>query len=219
MENYFEKKENVIEWFGERGVTLSSEPIEKGLYLDKYKWINRKLFFVIKGKQFDGYSGISRTEVGKIDMCYTNRKDGSMLDIYELCTSYQTTFEELDLIVKKVEQREDLEEKQQHEFEILKQRQNEELINIIEKNDILIKNEGMSNVQFFQVIDVDKTIHQIKIKELQKYCFGQSNIGMDYIVSYELNEFEDDAKEIILNKKSSIPSIFKEKTALEYGGN
>ena len=77
----------------------------------------------------------------------------------------------------------------------------------------------MSHVRFFQVMDVNKTIKQITIKELQKYYLGQSNIGMDYIVSYELNEFKDDAKEIILNKKSFIPSILKERTALEYGGN
>ncbi len=218
MENYFAKKENVIEWFGERGVSLSLEAKDKGLYLDEFKWINGKLFFIISGKK-SAYSDICKTEVGKIDMCYTNRCDGSMINIYELYGSFVTTFENLDLVVTKLEKEEKEEQKRELEYEIARQKKNEEVISLIQNNDILIKNNGMSHVQFFQVIDVDKTIYQIKIKKLQKHYLGQSNIGMDYIVSYELNEFKDDAKEIILNKKSFIPSILKERTALEYGGN
>ena len=218
MENYFGKKENVIEWFGERGISLSAEAKDKGLYLDEFKWINGKLFFIISGKQ-SGYSGICKTEVGEIDMCYTNRSDGSMINIYEFHGSYVTTFENLDLVVTKLEKEEKEEQNRALEYEITRQKENEELIGLIQHNDILIKNNGMSHVRFFQVMDVNKTIKQITIKELQKYYLGQSNIGMDYIVSYELNEFKDDAKEIILNKKSFIPSILKERTALEYGGN
>lgn len=214
MENYFAKKENVIEWLGERGVFLSAEAKDKGLYLDEFKWINGKLFFIISGKQ-SAYSGICKTEVGEIDMCYTHRSDGSMINIYELYGSFVTTFENLDLVVTKLEKEE---QNRELEYEITRQKENEKVISLIQNNDILIKNNGMSHVQFFQVIDVDKTIKQIKIKELQKYYLSQS-IGMDYIVSYKSNEFKSDAKEIILNKKSSIPSIFKEKTALEYVGN
>lgn len=217
MENYFAKKENVIEWFGERGIFLSAEAKDKGLYLDEFKWINGKLFFIISGKQ-SGYSGICKTEVGEIDMCYTHRRDGSIINIYALYGSFVTTFENLDLVVTKLEKLEKEEQNRELEYEITRQKENEELIGLVQNNDILIKNNGMSHVQFFQVIDVDKTIKQIKIKELQKYYLSRS-IGMDYIVSYKSNEFKSDAKEIILNKKSSIPSIFKEKTALEYVGN
>ena len=127
MENYFAKKENVIEWFGERGVSLSLEAKDKGLYLDEFKWINRKLFFIISGK----------TEVGKIDMCYTNRCDGSMINIYELYGSFVTTFENLDLVVTKLEKEE---QKRELEYEIARQKKNEEVISLIQNNDILIKN-------------------------------------------------------------------------------
>jgi hypothetical protein len=98
---YFSKKKNVLTWFGDRGINLCSKATKGCLHLSKFKWIDNKLFFVIKGTH-DGWESIDKTEVGKIDMCYTHRDDGSSIIVYELYGSYKGTFKDIDEIAKRI---------------------------------------------------------------------------------------------------------------------
>lgn len=107
---YFSSKENILTWFGERGIHLYSTATKGCLHLSKFKWIDKKLFFVIKGTH-DGWDDIEKTEVGKIDMCVTHRDDGSSIHIFELYNSYKATFKDIDEIVKRIKIKELEEEK------------------------------------------------------------------------------------------------------------
>lgn len=46
FEQYFSKKENVIEWFGERGIFLEEKKTKGCLHLSKFRWRDGKLFFL-----------------------------------------------------------------------------------------------------------------------------------------------------------------------------
>lgn len=213
---YFSNKENVLTWFRERGIDLCSTATKGCLYLSKFKWIDKKLFFVIKGTH-DGWSSIDKTEVGKIDMCYTHRDDGSSILIYELYRSYKATFKNIDEIVKHIKIKE-LEEKEEYEKQRLEYEQkNQELITSLEIGNILVHNDGMANVEFFQVVNKNEIKSELIVRLLKKIYLGFDK--MDDKVSCKLNDFANNSKDRILTKKNYIPNLFEKEFAREYAGN
>lgn len=69
------QKEDILNWFGERGVSVPSR------CLKHWYWSDGTLWFVISGMQ--PWEGMN-TGPGEVDMTYTHRDDGSAVDCFEL---------------------------------------------------------------------------------------------------------------------------------------
>jgi hypothetical protein len=69
-------KRQVLNWFGNRGVALSSRDLRA------WKWENGTLFFIIKSNGRNQH--ISDTEDGMVDITATHAEDGSPILFYEL---------------------------------------------------------------------------------------------------------------------------------------
>lgn len=68
-------KEDVLNWFGDRGVFMDPK------CLKKWQWADGTLWFVIKGSsRLHGHD----TDAGCADMTKTHREDGSPILSYEL---------------------------------------------------------------------------------------------------------------------------------------
>lgn len=219
MIEYFSHKENILTWFGDRGIDLCSRPTKGCLHLSKFKWIDNKLFYVIKGTH-DGWASIEKTETGKIDMCYTHRENGSSIIVYELYGSYKGTFKDIDEIAKriKIKELQELEENRIRELKYAKE--NEAKISSLQIGNILIENDGMRNIKFLQVINKNEDLNEltVTVKELKKIYLKSTSSGMDYKVSCKLNEFSDNSKDVVLTKKNYIPKLFEKEFAWEYAG-
>lgn len=72
-------KDDVLRWFGDRGVFLNPK------WLKKWSWEGQRLWFVINGA--DDFCEACDTEPGLVDYTYTHRDDGSPILIYELYDS------------------------------------------------------------------------------------------------------------------------------------
>lgn len=71
-------KEEVLSWFGDRGIEIPSSSLKK------WFWRNGQLWYVVKGKQLND---ISETDDGYVDLTKTHRDNKSSISVFELETS------------------------------------------------------------------------------------------------------------------------------------
>lgn len=181
-QKYFAEKENVIEWFGERGIFLKAKRTKGCLHLSKSKWIDGMLFYSIKGDH-DRVQSIEVTAPRVLEMCYTHRINGSSIKIHEPYSEYYATFKELPKIAKVIKQNND-----EWESYIAKERQerqeeNETFIKSLKIGDIL---EYRGSNEFWQVIEKIDLI--IKVKLLSTY----GDFADDSLKNYIWYSIKDD---------------------------
>ena len=93
-ETFFSKKENILSWFGERGIYLYPKKTKGYLHLSKFKWINGFLFYSVKGDH-DYEQSIEITEPKHLDVCMTHRSDGSSIITFEVLYSSVGTLKDV----------------------------------------------------------------------------------------------------------------------------
>jgi len=69
-------KQQVLAWFGDRGVLL------KSIQLVRWHWTDGILFY-ITGNRVHWTQGVNQTEKGQVDYAYTHRSDNSSIYIFE----------------------------------------------------------------------------------------------------------------------------------------
>ncbi|OHD99641.1 MAG: hypothetical protein A2W82_08165 [Sulfurimonas sp. RIFCSPLOWO2_12_36_12] len=205
LNEYFLNKENVLIWFSERDINLYSERTKGCLHLSKFKWVDGWLFYSVKGEH-DGWESISKTEPHHIDVCYTHRKDGSSIEVFEPYSSFRGTFKDIQEYIKKLEAKNA--EREAYELEEKKKKvaENQERIKSLNIGDIL--EEGYNdNIKFWQIVEKNDT--SLVVALLNRNGDYQDDKAF-YFSYYAIKDdfAESDIKET-LTAKSFIPWLWK----------